>query len=59
LFQFHHRGPIQTVFGISERGISRALEDARQKAAKCALQCPTCHAEVEAGVARLPEKLST
>ena len=56
--QFHHREPIQKAFGISERGISRALEDARQEASKCVLLCATCHAEVEAGVARLPEKLS-
>ena len=56
--QFHHAEPIQKAFGISERGVSRALERARQEAAKCVLLCATCHAEVEAGVARLPEKLS-
>lgn len=56
--QFHHREPIQKAFGISDRGISRALEYARKEAAKCVLLCATCHAEVEAGVARLPEKLS-
>ena len=57
--QFHHTEPIQKAFGISERGISRALEVARQEAAKCVLLCATYHAEVEAGIATLPEKSST
>lgn len=56
--QFHHLEPIQKAFGISNRGISRALESAREEASKCVLLCATCHAEVEAGVATLPEKLS-
>jgi hypothetical protein len=56
--QFHHVEPILKAFSISERGASRALERAREEARKCVLLCATCHAEVEAGVATLPEKLS-
>jgi DNA-binding CsgD family transcriptional regulator len=56
--QFHHENPITKAFGISERGVTRTLEAALREAEKCVLLCATCHAEVEAGVARLPEKLS-
>jgi hypothetical protein len=56
--QFHHEDPITKAFGISENGVTRTLEAALAEAAKCVLLCATCHAEVEAGVARLPEKLS-
>jgi transcriptional regulator with XRE-family HTH domain len=57
--QFHHVTPILKAFGISERGVSRALSKAREEAEKCILLCANCHAEVEAGLATLPEKLST
>jgi AcrR family transcriptional regulator len=56
--QFHHREPILKAFSISERGVTRALDKAREEARKCVLLCANCHAEVEAGVATLPEKLS-
>jgi transposase-like protein len=56
--QFHHEDPITKAFGISENGVTRTLEAALAEARKCVLLCATCHAEVEAGVARLPEKLS-
>ena len=56
--QFHHEDPITKAFGISDRGVTRRLEAALQEAEKCVLLCATCHAEVEAGVATLPEKLS-
>lgn len=56
--QFHHEDPITKAFSISDRGVTRRLEAALQEAEKCVLLCATCHAEVEAGVARLPEKLS-
>src|SRR3954447_10280899 len=57
--QFHHKEPILKAFSISERGVTRALAKAREEARKCVLLCANCHAEVEAGVATLPEKLST
>ncbi len=56
--QFHHVDPIIKAFAVSERGVSRALVKARAEADKCVLLCANCHAEVEAGVATLPEKLS-
>src|SRR5215217_5906076 len=56
--QFHHADPITKAFGISHKGLTRRLEAALQEAEKCVLLCATCHAEVEAGVATLPEKLS-
>src|SRR3954469_9377502 len=57
--QFHHREPILKAFTISGRGATRALAKVREEARKCVLLCANCHAEVEAGVATLPEKLST
>jgi hypothetical protein len=35
-------------------GLTRSLAKSRAEAAKCALLCSRCHAEVEAGVKRLP-----
>jgi hypothetical protein len=52
--EFHHREPSQKSFGLSRRGITRAIDKVRAEAAKCALLCSNCHAEVEAGVATLP-----
>jgi hypothetical protein len=57
--QFHHVDPIKKAFGISYDGLTRSLKTARAEAEKCVLLCATCHAEVEAGVATLPEKLGT
>jgi transposase-like protein len=56
--QFHHVDPIEKEFAISHKGVTRALERSLVEAKKCVLLCATCHAEVEAGMARLPEKLS-
>ena len=55
--QFHHRDPSQKRFALGGRGLSRAFEDLREEARKCILLCSNCHAEVEAGVARLPHVL--
>lgn len=51
--QFHHLDPGQKVFALSSRGLARSLDSARQEAAKCALLCANCHAEVEAGIATI------
>ena len=56
--QFRHADPITKASGISHKGVPRRFEAALQEAEKCVLLCATCHAEVEAGVATLPEKLS-
>jgi hypothetical protein len=50
---FHHLDPAEKRFSISYLGASRALGRARAEAQKCVLLCANCHAEVEAGVARL------
>ena len=51
--QFHHLDPALKKFGLSSRGVTRALDVARAEARKCELLCANCHAEVEAGVAGL------
>jgi transposase-like protein len=51
---FHHIDPGQKSFGLALRGVARSLERCRAEARKCVLLCANCHAEVEAGLARLP-----
>jgi cytochrome c553 len=51
---FHHLDPNAKSFAVAGAGITRALDASRAEAAKCALLCATCHAEVEHGVKRLP-----
>lgn len=51
---FHHLDPTQKSFGLALRGMTRSLDRCRAEARKCVLLCANCHAEVEAGVARLP-----
>jgi transposase len=53
--QFHHLAPEEKQFGVSRGGITRSIARMRVEAAKCVLLCANCHAEVEAGVAALPE----
>jgi len=48
--QFHHRDPRTKRFAIAGRGLTRSIDEVRAEAAKCALLCSNCHAEVEAGV---------
>lgn len=50
---FHHVDPETKSFGLSLRGITRSIEKLREEAKKCVLLCSNCHAEVEAGFARL------
>ena len=52
--QFHHIDPSTKLFGLGARGLAQALDKLRAEAAKCILLCANCHAEVEAGVTRLP-----
>jgi hypothetical protein len=52
--QFHHVDPAAKAFALGHAGVTRSLAKARAEAAKCALLCATCHAEVELGVKRLP-----
>ncbi len=55
---FHHVDPSQKGFGLSRNGVSRSLDAALEEARKCVLLCANCHAEVEAGVSKLPDELS-
>lgn len=59
--EFHHVAPDDKRFSLSHRGVTRSIERAREEASKCVLLCANCHAEVEAGVARLtpPDGLLT
>jgi 5-methylcytosine-specific restriction endonuclease McrA len=52
---FHHVDPSRKEFGLARRGFTRSIEKMRAEAAKCVLLCSNCHAEVEAGVATLPQ----
>ena len=54
--EFHHLEPSEKSFSLSKAGVTRSLEKARREAAKCALVCANCHAEVEAGVATLQDE---
>lgn len=51
---FHHVRPIEKSFHLALGGYSRSLSRMRAEARKCVLLCANCHAEVEAGLARLP-----
>jgi hypothetical protein len=54
---FHHLVPSEKSFALSHEGVTRSLEKARAEVRKCVLLCSNCHAEVEAGVTRLPLQL--
>lgn len=52
--EFHHLDRAEKRFHLGTRGLTRALATLREEAAKCVLLCSNCHAEVEAGSAKLP-----
>ena len=52
--QFHHRNPEEKLFNVAQKGSTIAIDIVRREAAKCALLCANCHAEVEAGLVELP-----
>jgi transposase-like protein len=51
---FHHVDRGTKSFGLAGRGITRAIDEVRREAQKCILVCSNCHAEIEAGVTRVP-----
>jgi transposase len=51
--EFHHFERTDKLFSLSHRGVTRSIARARQEASKCVLLCANCHAEVEAGVAKI------
>jgi transposase len=57
--EFHHLDPEVKSFGVAQRGITRAIEQVREEARKCALLCANCHAEIEVGYASLPVEFSS
>lgn len=52
--QFHHLDPAIKEFHLGQGGASRSLAKSRAEARKCVLLCANCHAEVEAGLAKMP-----
>ena len=52
--QFHHLEPAAKSFALSEKGVGRSIERARNEARKCVLLCSNCHAEVEGGFSSAP-----
>jgi predicted transcriptional regulator len=52
--QFHHLDPSTKRFQIAEGGRVRGMDRLREEAGRCVLLCANCHAEVEAGLTRLP-----
>jgi transposase-like protein len=55
--QFHHLDPHQKRLSVSRDGVTLSLTAARAEAAKCVLLCANCHAEVEGGVATVPDRV--
>jgi transposase len=55
---FHHLDPGTKKFILSRNGVTRSYAEAEAEADKCVLLCGNCHAEVEAGVAELPTRLT-
>ena len=51
---FHHKNPKTKKFALSVKGLSYAWEEIQKEAEKCVLLCKNCHAEVEAGIKKLP-----
>jgi hypothetical protein len=51
--EFHHRDPAQKSFHLGLGWLTRSLEKMRAEAAKCALVCSNCHAEIEGGIVTL------
>jgi transposase len=54
---FHHLEPSQKRHEINAKGVAIALERLRVEAQKCVLLCSNCHAEVEDGIASIPESV--
>ena len=51
--EFHHLDPSQKSFVLSTRGVTKSIAALRVEAAKCALLCANCHAEVEVGYSNI------
>jgi hypothetical protein len=56
--QFHHLDPRSKQLHVSQNGITLSLETIRDEVRKCVLLCSNCHAEVEGGIASVPDTVS-
>jgi transposase len=56
--QFHHLDPRSKRLPISQNGITLSVETIREEVRKCVLLCSNCHAEVEGGIASVPDTVS-
>jgi hypothetical protein len=56
--EFHHLDRNAKSFGLAARGMTRSYDSLRAEAGKCILLCSNCHAQVEAGILRLPANLT-
>jgi DNA-binding transcriptional ArsR family regulator len=54
---FHHLDPTQKRYTLSRAGHTRNYAEALEEAKKCVLLCANCHAEVERGMAQIPDEL--
>jgi transposase len=52
---FHHLEPALKRHEINAKGVAMALDKLRAETQKCVLLCSNCHAEVEDGMASVPE----
>lgn len=55
--EFHHLDRAEKRLTLSRNGVTLALETLRAEARKCVLVCSNCHAELEAGVVALTDKV--
>ena len=51
---FHHKDFSKKKFELSARGITRAFKKTLEEAKKCILICSNCHAEIHAGLIKIP-----
>ena len=56
--EFHHVDASEKRLTISANGVTLSLAALRAEAQKCVLVCSNCHAELEGGVAKLPDRVS-
>ena len=56
--QFHHVDRRTKRFELSRSNLTRSLHVLRVEAAKCALVCANCHAEIEDGLRELPDEIT-
>lgn len=56
--EFHHLDASEKRLTISANGVTLSLAALRAEARKCVLVCSNCHAELEGGIAKLPDRVT-